>query len=740
MMGGGFGMGKGGGKGMQSYGGGGGYGKGDGMDQQHSNVFVGNLQEGTTQSSLEAAFAPYGKVNSCFMATKEGRSFGFVKFATVDSALRAIAALNGQSGWIVKLANKDMNSEGGGGGAGGSKGGGWGKGFQDQSGGKGGKGGGKASHTNVFVGNLNEGTAEAQLEKVFKVYGDVASCVVMNKADKTYGFVEFSTVGEAEAAIEGLNGKSGLEVKFANNDKTPASWDEAVPHSNLFVGGLPVGTTEAQLREACSKHGDVQSCSIKPATGEEDNQTHYGFVKMAHVAGAKRCIAALNGKDGWTMKCANHDVMGPGGKGDMMKGMWGGKGDMMKGMMAMFGGKGGKGGKGFGDWGGGGWVWTNQNESEKPEPEAHDNLYVKNLPPGIKEEEIIETFAEAGEVVECRVLRWDGVTECAALVRMGSTGDAEKAKELLNGKVHKRCVQSITVGIQQKNGAPVPDHLFVKGLHCTTSQDQLTALFTKVGEVKWCRVLPLPFCPTTMKLPDCTALVQMSTEEEANKAVTDLDGQSAPECGAAMVVRFAEVQSAGDKPDAKPNANLYVKGWPIGFPDFLLEKVFQQYGQVVRLRLLENPDAEQPTCAALVQMAREDEATAALKALHRQTVSPPVPAMHVKHAGKDQGPTGNLYITSLPRTITEQQIRETFEKFEPVVRLRLLNQDKSVELRALVELSTPELASQAVRQLDNTSPVFKGPVLYVQYATKRETAKGSGKGKDADDDAAAART
>merc|ERR1740130_1988321 len=114
----------------------------------------------------------------------------------------------------------------------------------------------------------------------------------------------------------------------------------------------------------------------------------------------------------------------------------------MKGMM---------GGKGKGKWGGGvggGWVWTNQNESERPEPEPHDNLYVKNLPPGIKEEEIIETFAEAGEVVECRVLRWDGVTECAALVRMGSTDDAEKAKELLNGKVHKRCVQSITVGIQ----------------------------------------------------------------------------------------------------------------------------------------------------------------------------------------------------------------------------------------------------------------------------------------------------
>merc|ERR1719487_2932672 len=128
-------------------------------------------------------------------------------------------------------------------------------------------------------------------------------------------------------------------------------------------------------------------------------------------------------------------------------------------------------------------------------------------------------------------------------------------------------------------------------------------------------------------------------------------------------------------------------------------------------------------------MAREEEATAALKSLHGH-IPPniPVPPMHVKHAGKDQAPSGNLYVTSLPRTITEQQIRETFEKYGPIARLRLLNQEKSPELRALVELSSPQLASQAVRELDNTPPVFKGPVLYVQYASKRETGQGARKG------------
>merc|ERR1719491_1053141 len=190
------------------------YGLGKGMEGQmevHSNLFVGNLAEGTTQASVEAAFAPFGNVLSCFVSSKEGRSYGFVKFGTVDAASRAIAGLNGQDGWIVKFANKDMSSTGSG------------------------KGGmmaspapsanAKPTHTNVFVGNLNEGTSESAIEKVFRAYGKVDSCVVMNKTtDKTYGFVEFSTIAEAQAAVSGLNGQSGLLVKFANNYNQPTPW------------------------------------------------------------------------------------------------------------------------------------------------------------------------------------------------------------------------------------------------------------------------------------------------------------------------------------------------------------------------------------------------------------------------------------------------------------------------------------------------------------------------------------
>jgi len=720
-----------GGKGMSGMGGYG-YGSGKGGDMQmelHSNVFVGNLQEGTEQSTLQEAFSAFGEVHSCFVAAKDGRTYGFVKFETVDSANRAITGLNGQNGWIVKTANKDMADAKGKGGKGGS--------------GLPGTVAGRytaATHTNVFVGNLNEGTTEEQLAKVFKAYGQVDSCVVMNKTtDKTYGFVEFSTIAEAQAAVAGLNGQSGLMVKFANNDNQPTPWEETVPHSNLFIGSLPQGMTDKQLRDACEKHGAVQSCSIK---SEPEAERAFGFVKFTSVAGAKRAITALNDKDGWSVKVANNDVMGSGGKGGMfdmmeMAGPWGKGWGGGKGWADSKGGKGWddgfgfKGGKGWDGSKGGkfgaGWVWTNQQESDRPEPPPHDNLYIKNLPPGINEEEVTKCFSEAGDVVECRVLSWDGVSECAALVRMATTEEAVKAKELYHNKVHENCHQRLLVALQQQGGAAVEDHCFVKGLHCTTTQDQIEKVFGEVGDVKWVRILPMNFDPNPTKLPVCCALVQFSKAEEATAAIEKLHDQICPDLGAKMIVRFAEGQSH-DKPEVKPNSNLYVKGWPVGFPDFLLQSVFEKYGNVVRLRLLDNPDPEQPTGAALVQMSREDEATAALKALHGHTVSPPVPPMRVKHAGRDQGPSGNLYVAALPRTISEAEIRDTFKKYGQVTRLRLLNQQNSSELRAMVELSTPELAAAAVRELDNTVPVFKGPMLYIQYASKRESDKGGRKG------------
>jgi len=675
----------------------GGPGKGDPGGSAHSNVFVGNLPEEMTQGNLERAFAPHGQVESCSVMTKAGRTYGFVKFSTVASAARAIATLNGQAGWLVKLANNDTGVTSAGG-AGGGAGGNMGKGTGGQP---------KVQHSNVFVGSLDKGITEAQLEQVFAPYGKLNSVAVMSKEEQTYGFAEFSTIAEAELAIQALSGRSGWLVRFANNDTGPARLEETVPHSNVFVGNLDADIADNQLKEVFGRHGTVQSCII---VKDKNGGQNYGFIKFHTIAAAGRAISALNGLEGtdWVVKLANNDS-GKGGCG----------GGFPQGGKGWYGGKGGK-----GDWPAVGWVWQPSGRSasgDRPEPDPHENLYVKDLPPGVTDDEVHATFSKVGQVLMSRVLRWDDMSGCAALVRMANVEQALRAKEELDGTVLGSCIRQIACTPQEKRGASVEDHVYVKGLHFTTTRKQLSTLFDHYGTVKWTRILPLPFPSNPANFPDCTALVQMSSEEEAQLAIQSLNGQS-PALGAAMSVTFAALKPNAQRAQPEPNNNLYVKGWPVGFPDFLLQSEFQQYGNVVRLRLLDNPDPEQPTCAALVQMSRVEEAIVAVRALHGRTINPPLPPMRVRYAGKDQHTTDNLYVTSLPRTITESEVHKTFQKYGEVVRLRLLSQQGTPETHALVQLSSPQLAAAAIKGLDGTSPAFRGATLDVTYAARREAA------------------
>ena len=72
---------------------------------------------------------------------------------------------------------------------------------------------------NIYVGNLDYGLQESELEQIFREYGEVASVKIIKdkytgKA-KGFGFVEMPDDGEANNAIEELNGKdvNGRQMK-----------------------------------------------------------------------------------------------------------------------------------------------------------------------------------------------------------------------------------------------------------------------------------------------------------------------------------------------------------------------------------------------------------------------------------------------------------------------------------------------------------------------------------------------
>ena len=88
------------------------------------NIFVGNLDFGSTEASIRALFEAYGNVEKVNLITDRdtgrSRGFAFVEMADASEADRAITALNGSNldGRALNVNEARPKSEGGGGGRG----------------------------------------------------------------------------------------------------------------------------------------------------------------------------------------------------------------------------------------------------------------------------------------------------------------------------------------------------------------------------------------------------------------------------------------------------------------------------------------------------------------------------------------------------------------------------------------------------------------------------------------------
>lgn len=77
----------------------------------------------------------------------------------------------------------------------------------------------------IYVGNLGYETSEPELRQTFAGYGQVEDVSVIQDRDtgrsKGFAFVEMPTRAEAQAAIEGLNGKELAGRTLTVNEARP---------------------------------------------------------------------------------------------------------------------------------------------------------------------------------------------------------------------------------------------------------------------------------------------------------------------------------------------------------------------------------------------------------------------------------------------------------------------------------------------------------------------------------------
>lgn len=65
---------------------------------------------------------------------------------------------------------------------------------------------------------------------------------------------------------------------------------------NIYVGNLPFSTTDDELRNAFSAHGDVSSAQVIQDR-ETGRSRGFGFVEMPNAGEADSAIEAMNGTD-----------------------------------------------------------------------------------------------------------------------------------------------------------------------------------------------------------------------------------------------------------------------------------------------------------------------------------------------------------------------------------------------------------------------------------------------------------
>ncbi len=88
----------------------------------------------------------------------------------------------------------------------------------------------------LYVGNLSFNTNDAGLRSAFEQFGAVASAQVVTDRDtgrsRGFGFIEMPNDGEAQAAIQGMNGKSLDGRDLTVNEAKPRE-----PRAGGFGGG-----------------------------------------------------------------------------------------------------------------------------------------------------------------------------------------------------------------------------------------------------------------------------------------------------------------------------------------------------------------------------------------------------------------------------------------------------------------------------------------------------------------------
>lgn len=320
-----------------------------------------------------------------------------------------------------------------------------------------------ASSASLYVGELEHNVTEAMLFELFSQIGPVASIRVCRDAvtrrSLGYAYVNYNTTSDGEKALEELNYTiiKGHPCRIMWSQRDPALRKNGA--GNVFIKNLDVAIDNKALHDTFAAFGNILSCKV--AQDEQGNSKGYGFVHYETDEAASQAIKHVNGM------LLNEKKVYVGHH-----------------------------------------IPKKDRQSKFEEMKANfTNVYVKNIPTEVTDEEFRELFAAFGDVTSAAIARdTEGKNRGFGFVNFVDHEHAYKAVEELNGKDFKG--QDLYVGRAQKKHEREEElrrsyeaarqekaskyqgvNLYVKNLLDDIDDEKLRAMFADYGPITSAKVM-----------------------------------------------------------------------------------------------------------------------------------------------------------------------------------------------------------------------------------------------------------
>lgn len=316
----------------------------------------------------------------------------------------------------------------------------------------------------LYVGELDQSVTEAMLFELFSQIGSVASIRVCRDAvtrrSLGYAYVNFNTTSDGEKALEELN------YTLIKNRPCRIMWSQRDPalrktgQGNVFIKNLDTAIDNKALHDTFAAFGNILSCKV--AQDESGASKGYGFVHYETDEAASTAIKHVNG--------------------------------MLLNEKKVFVGH---------------HIPKKDRQSKFEEMKANfTNIYVKNIPAEVTDDEFRALFEKYGEVTSASLARDQdsGKSRGFGFVNFINHEHAEKAVDELNGKDFKG--QDLYVGRAQKKHEREEElrksyeaaraekaskyqgvNLYVKNLQDDVDDDKLRELFARFGSITSAKVM-----------------------------------------------------------------------------------------------------------------------------------------------------------------------------------------------------------------------------------------------------------